>query len=230
MVTPEERDELWAAYAPEPRMRLNLGIRRRLAPLLGNNRRKIELFHGLLLALPGSPILYYGDEIGMGDNIRLEDRDGVRTPMQWTPDRNGGFSGADYANLYLPALLDPVYGYPALNVEAQQRQESSLLSWLRRLIALRKRHPVFGLGGFETLDPPNHALFAFVRTLDETTVLCIYNLSRAPQPAELDLSRYAGRTPVELTGGARFPRIGSSPYALTLDAHGFFWFELSAFG
>ena len=230
MVTPEERDYMWAEYAPDPRMRLNLGIRRRLAPLLGNGRRQMELFCGLLLALPGTPILYYGDEIGMGDNIYLADRDGVRTPMQWAGDRNGGFSRADFAQLYLPPLMDPVYGFQAVNVEAQQRSETSLLHWLRHRILVRKEWPVFGSGGFELLDPANPAIFAFLRTLDDVVVLCVFNFSRYAQPVELDLRRYAGATPVELVGRVRFPRIGELPYLLTLGAHGFYWFSLDRAG
>jgi maltose alpha-D-glucosyltransferase/alpha-amylase len=207
-------------------MRLNLGIRRRLAPLLDNGRRQIELFYGLLLSLPGTPILYYGDEVGMGDNIFLGDRDGVRTPMQWTGDRNGGFSRADFAQLYLPPLMDPVYGYQAVNVEAQQRSETSLLHWLRRLLAVRKRWPVFGEGDFESLSPDNPAIFAFLRCLEGTTLLCVNNLSRFPQPVQFDLQRFAGRVPVELMGKVRFPPVGELPYLLTLGPHGFYWFSL----
>ncbi len=226
MVTGEERDYMWAEYAHDPRMRINLGIRRRLAPLLDNGRRRMELFCALLLSLPGTPILYYGDEIGIGDNIYLGDRDGVRTPMQWTDDRNGGFSRADMARLYLPPATDPVYGYQAVNVEAQQRQDSSLLHEVRRLIKVRQGWPVFGEGDFETLHPANPAVFAFLRTLDDGVALCVNNLSRHPQPVELDLGRYDGHTPVELTGGVRFPRIGALPYLLTLASHGFYWFSL----
>jgi maltose alpha-D-glucosyltransferase/alpha-amylase len=226
MVTGEERDYMWGEYAKDPRMRLNLGIRRRLAPLLDNGRRQIELFYGLLLSLPGTPILYYGDEVGMGDNIFLGDRDGVRTPMQWTGDRNGGFSRADFAQLYLPPLMDPVYGYQAVNVEAQQRSETSLLHWLRRLLAVRKRWPVFGEGDFESLSPDNPAIFAFLRCLEGTTLLCVNNLSRFPQPVQFDLQRFAGRVPVELMGKVRFPPVGELPYLLTLGPHGFYWFSL----
>jgi len=226
MVTDEERDYMWAQYARDPRMKLNLGIRRRLAPLLDNDRRKMELFSALLLSLPGTPIMYYGDEIGMGDNVYLGDRDGVRTPMQWTGDRNGGFSRADFARLYLPPAMDPVYGYEALNVEAQRRQESSLLRWVRGLVNMRRSWPVFGEGDFAALDPANPAVFAFLRALGDTVVLCVNNLSRFPQPVELDLGRYAGYTPVELAGQAPFPRIGELPYLLTLGAHGFYWFSL----
>jgi len=226
MVTDEERDYMWGEYAQDPRMKLNLGIRRRLAPLLNNGRRQIELFYGLILSLPGSPILYYGDEIGMGDNIYLGDRDGVRTPMQWTGDRNGGFSRADFAQLYLPPLMDPVYGYQAVNVEAQRRGESSLLHWLRRFIAVRRRWPVFGLGAFEALDAANPSVFAYLRTHEDDVVLCVNNLSRFAQPVQLDLRRFAGMTPVEMLGRVHFPPIGELPYLLTLAPHGFYWFSI----
>ncbi len=226
MVTDAERDYMWSEYARDPRMKLNLGIRRRLAPLLGNGRRQMELFYGLLLSLPGSPILYYGDEIGMGDNVYLGDRDGVRTPMQWTGDRNGGFSRADFAQLYLPPLMDPIYGYQAVNVEAQRRTESSLLHWLRRFIAVRQRWPVFGMGDFEALDAANPSVFAYLRTYEDHVVLCVNNLSRFAQPVELDLRRHAGMTPVEMLGKVHFPRIGDLPYLLTMAPHGFYWFTL----
>ena len=226
MVTDEERDYMWSEYAKDPRAKLNLGIRRRLAPLLNNGRRQMELFHGLILSLPGSPILYYGDEIGMGDNVYLGDRDGVRTPMQWNADRNGGFSQADFAQLYLPPLMDPVYGFQACNVGAQRRNESSMLQWVRRFIAVRKRWPVFGEGTFEPLDAANPSVFAFVRSLDDHVVLCVNNLSRFAQPVELDLRKYAETTPVEMLGRVHFPRIGELPYLLTLGPHGFYWFTL----
>jgi maltose alpha-D-glucosyltransferase/alpha-amylase len=226
MVTDDERDYMWGEYAKDPRMKLNLGIRRRLAPLLNNGRRQMELFYGLLLSLPGTPIIYYGDEVGMGDNIYLGDRDGVRTPMQWSGDRNGGFSRADFAQLYLPPLMDPVYGFQAINVEAQQRSESSLLQWVRRFVAVRRRYPVFGEGSFEALDASNPSVFAFLRCMDETIVLCVNNLSRFAQPVELDLRRFNGMTPVELLGKVHFPRIGELPYLLTLAPHGFYWFAL----
>jgi maltose alpha-D-glucosyltransferase/alpha-amylase len=226
MVTDEERDYMWEEYAQDPRMKLNLGIRRRLAPLLNNGRRQMELFYGLLLSLTGSPILYYGDEIGMGDNVYLGDRDGVRTPMQWNGDRNGGFSRADFAQLYLPPLMDPIYGYQACNVAAQRRSESSLLHWLRRFIAVRKRWPIFGEGSFEALDAANPSVFAFLRTLDDHVVLCVNNLSRFAQPVELDLRRFDGMTPVEMLGRVHFPRIGELPYLLTMAPHGFYWFTL----
>jgi len=230
MVTDEERDYMWAQYASDPRMKLNLGIRRRLATLLNNGRREMELFCGLLLSLPGTPIVYYGDEIGMGDNVFLGDRDGVRTPMQWSADRNAGFSRADFARLYLPPLMDPVYGYQAVNVEAQQRSETSLLHWLRHYIAVRKRWPVFGLGSFEILHAANPAIFAFVRTFEDVAVLCVNNLSRFAQPVELDLRRYPGGVPVETIGNVRFPPIGDLPYMLTLAQHGFYWLRIESGG
>jgi maltose alpha-D-glucosyltransferase / alpha-amylase len=226
MVTDDERDYMWGEYASDPRMKLNLGIRRRLAPLLNNGRRQMELFCGLLLSLPGSPILYYGDEVGMGDNIYLGDRDGVRTPMQWNGDRNGGFSRSDFAQLYLPPLMDPVYGFAAVNVEAQMRNESSLLHWMRRFIAVRKRFAVFGEGTFEALDAANPSVFGFLRTLDSQVVLCVNNLSRFAQPVELDLRRFEGCTPVEMLGHVHFPRIGELSYLLTLAPHSFLWFTL----
>ena len=226
MVTDDERDYMWGEYAQDPRMKLNLGIRRRLAPLLSNGRRQMELFYGLLLSLPGSPILYYGDEIGMGDNVYLGDRDGVRTPMQWSEDRNGGFSRADFAQLYMPPLMDPVYGYAACNVSAQRRNQSSLLHWLRRFVAVRKRWPVFGEGTFDALDAANPSVFAFLRTLHDHVVLCVNNLSRFAQPVELDLRRFNGVTPVEMLGHVHFPRIGELPYLLTMAPHGFYWFTL----
>jgi maltose alpha-D-glucosyltransferase / alpha-amylase len=226
MVTDDERDYMYAEYAKDPRMKLNLGIRRRLAPLLDNGRGEIELMHAILFSLPGSPVLYYGDEIGMGDNIYLGDRDGVRTPMQWTGDRNGGFSRADFAQLYLPPSLDPVYGYPAVNVEAQLRTPTSLLRWLHRFIGLRKEHPVFGLGTYEPLRPENPRVFAHVRRYEDDAVLCVHNLANSAQPVELDLSAFEGRVPEEMFGRTRFPRIGRLPYLLTLAPRGFFWFEL----
>jgi maltose alpha-D-glucosyltransferase / alpha-amylase len=226
MVTDDERDYMWGEYASDPRMKLNLGIRRRLAPLLNNGRRQMELFCGLLLSLPGSPIVYYGDEIGMGDNIYLGDRDGVRTPMQWNGDRNGGFSRSDFAQLYLPPLMDPVYGFSAVNVEAQMRNESSLLHWMRRFIGVRKRWAVFGEGAFEALDAANPSIFAFLRTLDGHVVLCVNNLSRFAQPVELDLRRFEGHTLVEMLGHVHFPRIGELPYLLTMAPHAFVWFTV----
>ncbi|MFC0862594.1 maltose alpha-D-glucosyltransferase [Sphaerimonospora cavernae] len=228
MVTDEERDYMYSEYAKDPRMRANVGIRRRLAPLLDNDRNQIELFTALLLSLPGSPVLYYGDEIGMGDNIWLGDRDGVRTPMQWTPDRNAGFSTCDPGRIYLPVIMDPIYGYQAINVEAQQKHGGSLLHFTKRMIEIRKRHPVFGLGEFTELNSSNPSVLAFVRELGDDRVLCVNNLSRFPQPVELDLRRFEGATPVECMGGVPFPPIGELPYLLTLPGHGFYWFTLPA--
>ena len=234
MIADDERDYMYAEYAKDPRMKANIGIRRRLAPLLENDRNQLQLFTALLLSLPGSPVLYYGDEIGMGDNIWLGDRDGVRTPMQWTPDRNAGFSGCDPARLYLPLIMDPIYGYQALNVEAQQNNSGSLLHWTKRMIEIRKRHPVFGLGRFEELSSSNPSVLAFVRELSEPgagtdgadQILCVNNLSRFPQPVELDLRRFKGVIPVECMGGVPFPPIGEFSYLLTLPGHGFYWFQL----
>jgi maltose alpha-D-glucosyltransferase / alpha-amylase len=226
MVTDAERDYMYSEYARDPRMKLNLGIRRRLAPLLENGRRQMELLYGLLLSLPGTPILYYGDEIGMGDNLFATDRDGVRTPMQWNGDRNAGFSRADFAQLYLPPLMDPLYGYQACNVEQQERAETSLLQWLRRFIRIRQAHPVFGRGQFELVQVSNPSIFGFVRSLETETILCVNNLSRFAQPVNLDLRLFAGMTPVELIGRVPFPTVGSEPYPLTLGPHGFYWLHL----
>ena len=226
MVSDEERDYMYSEYAKDPRMRANVGIRRRLAPLLENDRNQIELFTALLLSLPGSPVLYYGDEIGMGDNIWLGDRDGVRTPMQWSPDRNAGFSNCDPGRLYLPVIMDPIYGYQAINVEAQQKNSGSLLHWTKRMIDIRKRHPVFGLGAFTELNSSNPSVLAYVRELGDDRMLCVNNLSRFPQPVELDLRRFEGSVPVETMGGVPFPAIGELPYLLTLPGHGFYWFTL----
>ena len=226
MVTDEERDYMYAEYAKDPRMKLNLGIRRRLAPLLDNGRGEIELMTAILFSLPGSPVLYYGDEIAMGDNVFLGDRDGVRTPMQWTGDRNGGFSRADFAQLYAPPLMDPVYGYQAVNVEAQLRISTSLLRWLGRFIAMRKEHPVFGFGTYEPIETSNPRIFAHLRRWEDDLVLCVHNLARSAQAVELDLSDKAGRYPVELFGRSRFPRVGELPYLLTLAPRGFYWFQL----
>ena len=226
MVTDEERDYMYKEYAKDPRMKLNLGIRRRLAPLLENSHDQMELFHAMLLSLPGTPIVYYGDEIAMGDNIYLGDRDGVRTPMQWSIDRNAGFSRADFAQLYLPVLLDPVYGYQASNVEAEMRDQHSFLHWFRRLLSVRKQHPVFGLGSFEVCTPNNPAILAYIRQYNDDIVMCVNNLSGRAQAAELDLSQFAGRYPVELMGRERFPRIGDLPYLLTFGPNDFYWFQL----
>ncbi len=265
MVTDEERDYMWAEYAKDPRMKRNMGIGRRLAPLVDNDRRIAELLHALLFSFPGSPVLYYGDEIGMGDNIYLGDRDGVRTPMQWSPDRNAGFSRADFAQLYLPPLMDPVYGFQGVNVEAGMRNSSSILHWMRRMLEVRKQHPVFGTGSFEVISADNPSVLAYIRTVatDESedgqpgpdqsepgddagpgadgdafgagadrtadTVLCVCNLSRLAQPAELPLQRWEGKVPIELLGRVPFPRIGELPYFVTLAPYGFYWFELSEF-
>ena len=227
MVTDEERDYMWSEYAKDPRMKLNLGIVRRLATLVDNDRRAVELLHSLLFSLPGSPVLYYGDEIGMGDNVYLRDRDGVRTPMQWTPDRNGGFSHADFAQLYLPPLMDPVYGFQAVNVEAQVRNPSSLLHWMHRMLEVRRQHPVFGTGSMEVVSTDNPSVLAYVRApegydsgagpntgrglctdapvTDVNVALCVSNLSRLVQPAQLQLHRWQGMTPLELLGRCSVP-------------------------
>jgi maltose alpha-D-glucosyltransferase/alpha-amylase len=224
MVTDDERDYLWRTYAMDIRARLNLGIRRRLAPLLDNDRRKIELMNALLLSMPGTPVIYYGDELGMGDNYYLGDRDGVRTPMQWSADRNGGFSRADPQRLYLPAIMDANYGYQAINVEAQQRDASSLLNWMTRMIRVRKTHAAFGRGNWEFLYPRNRKILAYMREHEGQKLLCVFNLARSAQAVELDLRTHAGAVPVELTGNSAFPPIGELPYMLTLPAYGFYWF------
>jgi len=226
MVTDEERDFMYRAYASDPQARLNLGIRRRLAPLLGNNRRRIELMNGLLFSLPGTPVIYYGDEIGMGDNVYLGDRNGVRTPMQWSPDRNAGFSTANRQRLYLPPIVDPEYHHEAVNVEAQLANPHSLLWWMRRLIALRKQHPAFGRGTTEIVGADNRKILAFVRRHGEEILLVVANLSRYVQWTSLELSQYEGMTPVELFGSVEFPRVGSDGYQLTLGPHSFYWFLL----
>jgi len=231
MVTDEERDLMLGAYAADSQMRINLGIRRRLAPLLGNDRRQIELLNALLFSLPGTPVLYYGDEIGMGDNVYLGDRNGVRTPMQWSADRNAGFSTANPHRLYLPLITEQGYHYEAVNVENQAANPASLLSWMRQLIALRKRHPVLGRGSLTFLEPDNHHVLAFVRALDgEAAVLCVANLSRLAQHVELDLREFAAHSPVELFGRSRFATVGDRPYPLTLAPYGFFWFALEPTG
>ncbi len=232
MVTDEERDYMYSEYAKDPRMKRNVGIRRRLAPLIDNDRRVTELLHAMLFSLPGSPIMYYGDEIGMGDNIYLGDRDSVRTPMQWSPDRNAGFSRADFAALYLPPLMDPVYGYQAVNVEAHTRDQSSLLYWTKRMLEVRKQHPVFGTGSFEVLSSENPSALAFVRegtdpeSAERDVVMCVNNLSRFAQPVELHLAHYEGWVPHELLGRVPFPPIGELPYFVTLPPYGFYWFQL----
>ncbi len=226
MVTDEERDYMYRVYALDREARINLGIRRRLAPLLGNNRRKIELMNGLLLSLPGTPVIYYGDEIGMGDNIFLGDRDGVRTPMQWSSDRNAGFSRANPQKLYLPAIIDFEYHYESVNVETQRNNPHSLWWWMKRLIAIRQLHPAFGRGALEFLTPENAKVLAFLRTHEDETILVVANLSRFSQFCELDLSRYHGLRPMELFGRTKFPRIGTQPYLLTLGPFTFHWFLL----
>jgi maltose alpha-D-glucosyltransferase/alpha-amylase len=226
MVTDEERDYMYQAYAADPQMRINVGIRRRLAPLMENSRRRIELMNSLLLSMPGTPIIYYGDELGMGDNIYLGDRNGVRTPMQWTGDRNAGFSRADPARLFAPPIMDPVYGYQAINVEAQERAPYSLLNWMKRMIGLRKQYGVFGRGSIEFLHPQNRKVLVYVRRFKDETILCVANLSRTVQPVELDLAQFRGMIPVEMLGLTEFPRIGELPYFLTLGPYAFYWFRL----
>jgi maltose alpha-D-glucosyltransferase / alpha-amylase len=226
MVTNDERDYMYLAYSADPRMRLNLGIRRRLAPLVDHNLRRIELLNSLLFSFPGTPIIYYGDEIGMGDNIYLGDRNGVRTPMQWNGDRNAGFSGASPARLYSPVIMDPVWGYEAINVEAQQGDPSSLLNWMRNMIALRKLFRVFGRGTMEFLNPPNRKVLAYLRRYEDQQILCVANLSRFAQPVDLELAELAGMTPVEMIGYVQFPIIEKQPYRLTLAPYGVLWLEI----
>jgi maltose alpha-D-glucosyltransferase/alpha-amylase len=229
MVSEDERDYMYSEYAKDPRMKANIGIRRRLAPLLGNDRDQMELVTALLLSLPGTPIIYYGDEIGMGDNIWLGDRDAVRTPMQWTPDRNAGFSHADPGRIYLPVIADAVYGYQAVNVEAQRNTPASLLRWVRRMLRVRKQHPVFGVGEYVEVDSANPSVLAFLRRgADGATVLCVFNFSIHPQPSTLALGELAGHELTELTGGVPFDRVESSGYRLTLPSYGFYWFEVIA--
>jgi len=226
MVTDEERDYMYSEYATDPRMRVNVGIRRRLAPLLDNGRRRIELLNSLLFSFPGTPILYYGDEIGMGDNVFLGDRNGVRTPMQWTADRNAGFSRSDPARLFLPVIMDPVYGHTAVNVESQERNPASLLHFMKRLIGLRRQYKAFGRGTIEFLSPRNRRILVYLRRWRGEVILCVANLSRYVQPVELDLSEFRDWTPVEMIGRTEFPPIGDLPYFLTLGAHAFYWFSL----
>ena len=227
MVTDSERQYLWQAYASDRRARINLGIRRRLAPLLEGDRRRVELMNSLLLSMPGSPVIYYGDEIGMGDNIHLGDRNGVRTPMQWSPDRNGGFSRVDPAELSLPAAMDPLYGYQAVNVEAQRRDQHSILNWTRRMLTVRRSHPTFGRGTLTLLSPKNRKVLAYIREHDGDTVLCVVNLAHSLEAVELDLSHFSGRVPVELSAGSQFPPIGELTYLLTVPPFGFYWFALA---
>jgi maltose alpha-D-glucosyltransferase/alpha-amylase len=227
MVTDDERDYMYSAYAADPQMRLNVGIRRRLAPLLEYNRPLIELLNSLLLSMPGSPIIYYGDEIGMGDNVFLGDRNGVRTPMQWTGDRNAGFSRADPARLFAPPIMDPLYGYQAINVEAQERSPASLLNWMRRMLALRRQYRTLGRGSFEPLATDNRRVLAFVREDAQQQIVVVANMARTVQPVHVDLERFKGMHPVEIIGNTEMPVIGGDTYFLTLAPHGFYWFQLS---
>jgi maltose alpha-D-glucosyltransferase/alpha-amylase len=226
MVTEDERDYMVIAYARDPRARLNLGIRRRLAPLVDNARRRIELLTSLVFSFPGTPILYYGDEIGMGDDVRRADRDGVRTPMQWSGEPNAGFSTARAEALYAPLIDDPVYGYPAVNVAAQRRDPSSLFHWMRNMIRLRRMFRVFGRGSIEFLPAANEKVLVYLRRWEQDIILCVANMSRTPQPALLDLSQFEGMNPIEMFGFTTFPRIEKAPYFLTLGGYGFYWFEL----
>jgi maltose alpha-D-glucosyltransferase / alpha-amylase len=228
MVTNRERDYMYRMYAADLQARINLGIRRRLAPLMENDPDRVKLMNSMLLSMPGSPILYYGDEIGMGDNIYLGDRNGVRTPMQWSPDRNAGFSRADPQRLYLPPIMDPVYGFEAVNVEAQARDPASLLNWMKRMLATRKTSQAFGRGRLEFLRPGNRKVLAYLRELGDEAILCVANLSRSAQPVELDLQRFKGRVPLEMLGRTAFPPIGERFYLFTLPAYGFYWFRLAA--
>jgi maltose alpha-D-glucosyltransferase/alpha-amylase len=227
-VTDEERDYMYREYARDPRMRVNVGIRRRLAPLMENGRRQMEIMNALLMSLPGTPIIYYGDEIGMGDNVYLGDRNGVRTPMQWSADRNAGFSEAESAALYSPVLADPPYSYHNVNVAAQERTLTSLLRWMRRLVGIRKQYQAFGRGTFQALDPNNRRVLVFLRRYQDEVILCVNNLSRFAQFVELDLREFVGCIPLELYGNTPFPAIGELPYLLTLGPHNFLWFRLLA--
>src|SRR5690606_17745642 len=227
MVTEEERDYMWRVYSRDPRMRINLGIRRRLAPQLGNSRRLIELFNALLFSIPCTPSLYYGDQIGMGDNVYLADRNGVRTPMQWSADRNAGFSRANPQKLFLPVVQDPEYNYETVNVETQQGNPNAILWWTKRMIALRKQYPCFGRGTLEMLRPSNRKVVAFLRRLDDEVILVVANLSRFAQYVELDLSQFGGYVPTQLFGNVEFPVIGDRPYLLTLSPHDFHWLALA---
>jgi maltose alpha-D-glucosyltransferase/alpha-amylase len=226
MVTDDERDYMYLAYSADPQARLNVGIRRRLAPLMNNSRRRLELLTSVLFSLPGTPILYYGDEIGMGDNMHLGDRNGVRTPMQWTGDRNAGFSRANPQELFSPVVSDPVYGYQAVNVESEESDPASLLNWTRNMIRMRRLFTVFGRGTLEFLKPANRAILAYVRRDKDDIVLCVANLARNVQPVHLDLSAFAGLVPIEMFGYTDFPAIGVEPYFLTLGPYAFYWFEL----
>jgi maltose alpha-D-glucosyltransferase/alpha-amylase len=226
MVTDAERDYMYDEYARDPKARINLGIRHRLAPLIDGDRRRMELLNSLLMSLPGSPIVYYGDEIGMGDNIYLGDRNGVRTPMQWNAGWNAGFSTTDPERLFLPLISNPLYGYATVNVEAQRRSESSLLNWMRRLIRVRKTSPVFSRGSIEFLHPANHRVLAYLRSHENETILVVNNLASTAQAVELSMAAQDGAIPIEMFGGSLFPRIGELPYMLTLGPYGFYWFKL----
>jgi maltose alpha-D-glucosyltransferase/alpha-amylase len=226
MVTDDERDYMYREYARDTRMRINVGIRRRLAPLMENGRRQMEIMNALLMSLPGTPIIYYGDELGMGDNVYLGDRNGVRTPMQWTSDRNAGFSDAEVAALYSPVIADPPYSYHSVNVAAQERTPTSLLLWMRRLVKVRQQFKAFGRGSFEALDPNNRRVLVFLRRYGDEVMLCVNNLSRFAQFVELDLREFAGQVPLELWGKIPFPAIGDLPYLLTLGPHNFLWFRI----
>jgi len=228
MVTDEERDYMYREYASQARMRINIGIRRRLASLLDNGRRQIELMNALLLTMPGTPIIYYGDEIGMGDNVFLGDRNGVRTPMQWNGGWNSGFSDADQQALYFPLIMDPPYGYQGVNVAAQERTQTSLLRWMRRIVKVRTQHRAFGRGTFEMLLPENRSVLAYLRSYEGETILCVNNLSRFVQPARINLQRFIGMVPVEMIGNIRFPPIAENPYLFALGPHNFYWFKLAS--
>ncbi len=226
MVTEDERDYMYLAYSADPNARLNVGIRRRLAPLMTNGRRRIELLTSVLFSLPGTPIIYYGDEIGMGDNMHLGDRNGVRTPMQWSGDRNAGFSRADPERLFSPVINDSVYGYQAVNVESEEHDPASLLQWMKNMIRLRRLFKVFGRGTLEFLELANPKVLAYVRQYQNDVILCVANLARSVQPAHLDLTAFRGAVPVEMLGYTEFPPIGPEPYFLTLGPYDFYWFEL----
>ena len=226
MVTDVERDYMYDEYAKDKGMRINVGIRRRLAPMMENDRRRIQLLNVLLMSMPGTPIIYYGDEIGMGDNIYLGDRNGVRTPMQWNGGWNAGFSGADPERLYSPLISNPVYGYQGINVESQRRVPHSLLSWMKRLIEVRKSTKIFGRGSIEFLRPSNHRVLAYVRQLDDQKILVVNNLSSSAQAVELDLRQHKGNIPIEMSGKNLFPRIGELPYLLTMGPYESYMFRL----
>jgi maltose alpha-D-glucosyltransferase/alpha-amylase len=226
MVSDEERDYMYREYARDTRMRINVGIRRRLAPLLDNGRRQMELMNAMLLTMPGTPIIYYGDEIGMGDNVYLGDRNGVRTPMQWSANWNAGFSDGDQQALYFPLIMDPPYGYQAINVAAEERTQTSLLRWMRRIVGVRKQYAAFGRGKFEMLLPENRRVLVYLRRYEDEVILCVHNLSRFVQPVEINLQRWVGHVPVELIGKVPFPPVGERPYFLSLGPHTFYWFRL----